>query len=158
MSFEVWLFQDAGEGSTDVVVSRLSGAGCPWRWPCGRWLGEPSFFSVAMLARLSKVVNIDPKSPPMSNLLPSSSLGGVAVLVVEAVRARVRPYSSSRWKDGMGGISGRSSCLGAGTVFFFCPPKEKVRPARSRKLDVLDLVSGRGGVSLATLRFPPRSS
>ncbi len=40
----------------------------------------------------------------------------------------------------------------------FFAPKENVRPARSRKLDVLDLVKGRGGISLVGLRFPARSS
>lgn len=50
------------------------------------------------------------------------------------------------------------SWFGGGTVFFFCPPKENVLPARSRKLDVLDLVRGRGGISLVVLRFPARSS
>lgn len=109
---------------------------------------------VAWLARLSNLENIEPKSPPKSKLLSSSSLGGVAVLVVEAVKALVLPYSSSLWNVGRGGTSG--SCVGGGVWCFVFIPKENVRPARSRKLEVLDLVSGRG--TSWFFRFPPRSS
>jgi hypothetical protein len=49
-----------------------------------------------MLALLSKPepLNIVPKSPPIS-IPPPSKVGKVAVLVVEVVNPRARPFSSS---------------------------------------------------------------
>jgi hypothetical protein len=38
---------------------------------------------------------------------------------------------------GKSGIGGSSS--GGGMLYFFCPPNEKVRPARSKNLDPMDL-------------------
>jgi hypothetical protein len=93
-----------------------------------------------MLALLSKPEpeNMEPKSPPKSRL-PPSSVGGVAVLVVEEVMPRALPWGSSCWRVGIAGTSGGGSLVtGGGTEFFFWPPNEKVRPALFRKLEGLD--------------------
>jgi hypothetical protein len=54
---------------------------------------DPSGLMVATLALLSKDVNMEPKSPPISISPPFSisNLGGVAVLVVDSVRPRDLP-------------------------------------------------------------------
>src|SRR4051812_2793687 len=78
--------------------------------------------TVATLALLSKPISIFPKSPPRSIWKSSSSLGGVAVLVVDAVAARALPTAKSLYVlcsggggGGGGGDSGRgSSATGSG--------------------------------------------
>lgn len=115
------------------------------------------FFNVELLALLSKVVNMEPKSPPMSIPFPPSSFGGVAVLAVEAVMPLDRLYSSSYWIVGTGGTSeGLLSC-GGGTLPFFWTPKEKVRPARFKNPEPLGLWGGREASGTAFLPAP-RSS
>lgn len=47
----------------------------------------------------------------------------------------------------MGGTSGIGSLLGAGVLCFFCTPKEKVRPARFKNPDPLDLGAARDETS-----------
>lgn len=92
--------------------------------------------TVATLARLSKPLNIVPKSPPKSMLnSSSSSFGGVAVLVVEEVKPR-----------GLGvklcaGTGGGASSTGG---MCFLVPKEKVRPARFKKPEPDLGTEGRG--------------
>lgn len=119
-------------------------------WPCGlpvrsRGEAKSSFFSVAMLALLSKPdpENIDPKSSPMSIalVLPGAGLRGMvgACVYVVVPLDPVRPGSAMIGKGGgKSGIGGSSS--GGGMVYFFCPPNEKVRPARSKNLDPMDLL------------------
>jgi hypothetical protein len=146
MSSSLGVFHAPSSGWAGVAVSGLCGI---WWWICGlpvrnRGEAKSSFFTVAMLALLSKPdpENIDPKSPPMSITLVSRGAGlrgmiGACVYVVVPLDP-VRPGSAMMGMGGgKSGIGGSSS--GGGMLYFFCPPNEKVRPARSKNLDPMDL-------------------
>lgn len=86
--------------------------------------------TVITLALLSKP-SILLKSPPRSRLKLDSIVGGVTVVEVDDVVARALPAAIACSGLGTGGMKS-SSEGGTGGKFFFCPPKEKVRPAAFR--------------------------
>jgi hypothetical protein len=77
----------------------------------------------------------------------------VAVVVVDDVVALGRPCTFPAGVDG-----GDSSIVGVGGKFFFCPPKENVRPAERRKPTPDGFGTGGTGISVTAFFCVPRHS